>query len=407
VLNKYSQALKVEGKSPEYVEHRDLTIRLFAKFVKKDMIEVTTEDILAFLSQYRKSEEVDLLHKGIGTYNQRLSHLIKYFKWLYHPDISPRERPRPSIVQNLKPIKRKEKSIYKPTDLWTVEDDLLFLKYCPLKRDRCYHAMSRDASCRPSEILKLRIKDVVFKMAGNKQYAEILVNGKTGSRHIPLINSIPYVKDHLDEHPFRTVPNSPLICGFGKSLGKFMKEAHLWRIYKKYKTEYFPRLLNHQNIPSEDKQKITELLTKPWNPYIRRHSALTEKSKFLKESILRQHAGWTNDSQMPNIYLHYFGNESSESILEAYGLKTKQEEIDKMHPVQCPNCSEPNKLDSKFCAKCRMVLSYDAYTETVEEKESEIKLLGQKYERDMKDMREEMESKFSQILEKIDVKKLS
>ncbi|MFZ0405720.1 MAG: hypothetical protein WAL79_07835, partial [Nitrososphaeraceae archaeon] len=62
--------------------------------------------------------------------------------------------------------------------------------------------MSRDASCRPSEILKVRIKDVVFKLAGNKQYAEVLVNGKTGSRHIPLINSIPYVKDYLDEHPF-------------------------------------------------------------------------------------------------------------------------------------------------------------------------------------------------------------
>jgi ribosomal protein L37AE/L43A len=199
--------------------------------------------------------------------------------------------------------------------------------------------------------------------------AEVLVNGKTGSRHIPLINSIPYVKDYLDEHPFRTVPNSPLICGFGKSLGKFMKEAHLWRIYKKYKTEYFPRLLDDHNISAEDKQKIRELLTKPWNPYIRRHSALTEKSKFLKESILRQHAGWTNDSQMPNIYLHYFGNESSESILEAYGLKPKQEEIDKMQPVQCPNCNERNRIDSKFCSKCRMVLSYDAYTETVEEKQ--------------------------------------
>ena len=124
----------------------------------------------------------------------------------------------------------------------------------------------------------------------------------------------------MDGHPFRTNANSPLICGYGKSLGKFVPETHLWRIYKKYKTEFFPRLLNDQNIPSEDKQKIKELLTKPWNPYIRRHSALTKKSKFLKESILRQQVGWTNYSQMPNIYLHYFGNESSESILEAYGL---------------------------------------------------------------------------------------
>jgi hypothetical protein len=26
----------------------------------------------------------------------------------------------------------------------------------------------------------------------------------------------------------------------------------------------------------------------------------------------------------------------------------------------------PNKPDSKFCAKCRMVLTYDAYNETLE-----------------------------------------
>ena len=42
---------------------------------------------------------------------------------------------------------------------------------------------------------------------------------------------------------------------------------------------------------------------------------------------------------------------------------------------QCPNCSEPNKPDSKFCAKCRMVLTYDAYSETLEsEKQKEDKL---------------------------------
>jgi site-specific recombinase XerD len=94
VLNRYSQALKIEGNSPEYVEHLDHTMRLFAKFVKKDMTEVITEDILDFLSKYRRDEELDPLHKGIGTYNQRLAHLIKYFKWLYYPDISPKERPK-------------------------------------------------------------------------------------------------------------------------------------------------------------------------------------------------------------------------------------------------------------------------------------------------------------------------
>ena len=62
--------------------------------------------------------------------------------------------------------------------------------------------ISRDSSCRPHEILKLKIRDIAFKTTGNYQYAEVLVNGKTGSRPIPLIDSIPYLKDYLDhEHP--------------------------------------------------------------------------------------------------------------------------------------------------------------------------------------------------------------
>jgi len=77
---------------------------------------------------------------------------------------------------------------------------------------------------------------------------------------------------------------------------------------------------------------------------------------------------------MPQKYLYYFGNESSESLLEAYGIVTKDlKSTDALKPKQCPNCSEPNKPDSKFCAKCRMVLTYDAYNETVEEKEDKGK----------------------------------
>ena len=51
---------------------------------------------------------------------------------------------KPEVIENLKQLKRKEKSIYKPTDLWTQEDDQLFLKYCHSTRERCYHMISRD-----------------------------------------------------------------------------------------------------------------------------------------------------------------------------------------------------------------------------------------------------------------------
>jgi hypothetical protein len=70
-------------------------------------------------------------------------------------------------------------------------------------------------------------------------------------------------------------------------------------------------------------------------------------------------------SQMHLKYEHWFGNESSESLLEAYGLVDHGTQIDQLRPKQCPNCNEGNKPDSKFCASCRMVLSYDAYEETL------------------------------------------
>jgi hypothetical protein len=166
-------------------------------------------------------------------------------------------------------------------------------------------------------------------------------------------------------------------------LGRHIHTRSLCKIYRDYKNQLFPKLLDSPNVLPEDKQKIKQLLKKPWNPYIRRHSALTEKSTILKEHVLRQHAGWSARSQMHLKYLHYFGNESSESLLEAYGIMPKGQQIDQLKPKQCPNCNEPNKLDSKFCAKCRMVLTYDAYNETVverQEKDKQIEVLIKKQE---------------------------
>ena len=232
-------------------------------------------------------------------------------------------------MRDIPRYKRKEQSIYKPDDLWTQENDQIFLKYCPDKRIQCYHTISRDSSARPSEILKLRVKDIKFKRAGDKTYAEISVNGKTGSRVIPLFNSIPYIKDWLNNHPQPGNPNAFLIPSMNSTtFGRKLSSLSLNGIYRQNHEKKFPRLLNDENVPAEDKNKIKELLKKPWNPYLRRHTALTEKSKnkHINEHQLRQHAGWSPLSQMHLKYIHYFGNESSDSLLEAYGVVTGEQE---------------------------------------------------------------------------------
>jgi integrase/recombinase XerD len=411
VIANYIMSMKTETNlSDNYRRSIIMLLSKFSLFFKnqKTFKSMTREDILSFLDSFRKIEGVDPMHKWIGTYNTYRIHLMRFFKWLYFPDIEQDNRPKPSVIENIPQLKRKEKSIYKPTDLWSQQDDSLFLKYCPNPRDRCYHAMSRDSAARPHELLKLRIKDIVFKLTNDKkQYAEILVNGKTGARHIPLINSIPYIKDWISQHPQSGNPNSILLCGFGKSLGRIINIISLRRIYQDYKDKLFTKLLDNPNVLPEDKQQIRELLKKPWNPYIRRHSSLTEKAIILKEHTLRQFAGWSPASNMHLKYIHWFGSESAESILEAYGMVTKDKnQLSVLRSISCPNCNEPNKPGSRFCAQCKMVLTYDAYNETLEdqkEKESEVQRLQEKYQQEMKAMREEMESKFQQILTKIDV----
>ncbi len=237
----------------QFLSELSKTVGIDKKF--NDMM-ATNEDILLYLDSCRKPENDDPLHKWIGTFNTKRIILFRFFRWLQYPDVanpdkrnelSAAER-KPECIMDIPKLKRKEVSCYKPSDIWTQEDDLLFLKWVTSKRDRCYHTMSRDLSARPHEILNLKIKDVVFKTVDTKQYAEVLVNGKTGSRHIPLIQSIPYIKDWLSNHPSRNNPKSPLFVSVGKrSMGrKQLTRMGLYKIYNDYKHVFFPKLLEIQ-----------------------------------------------------------------------------------------------------------------------------------------------------------------
>jgi|SRR6187200_721486 hypothetical protein len=136
--------------------------------IEKKFIDMARDDVLCYLDKCRKPEDEDPLHKWIGSYNSKLVVLLRFFKWLHYPNVDdPRRRSelsalerKPDCIMGIKRLKRKEISCYKPSDLWTQEDDLVFLKWVTNKRDRCYHTMARDLSARPHEILNLKIKDV-------------------------------------------------------------------------------------------------------------------------------------------------------------------------------------------------------------------------------------------------------
>lgn len=358
----------------------------FNRFLNyKDFETINKKEILDYLNSLRKSEVDDPIHKWIGTFNTRQIVLSKFFRWIYNKEEYNKDNwKNPDCILGIKPLPRKEKSPYKPDDIWTDEEHALFLKYCPEKRDRCYHAMANDTSCRPHELLSLRLSDIKFKLSTTGiQYAEVhILDSKTKPRTLPLIFSVPYIKEWIESHPLANNSNSWLFISLGdRSFGKQLTENALYKLYaRNYKGKYFHRLLADANVDERDKSQIRNLVTKPWAPYIQRHSALTKKSQILKESTLRDHAGWSMTSRMPDVYIHYFGNESSKSLLQAYGIEDfSKKQIDILKSKVCPNCSEANKQDSKFCVKCRMVLSYDGFNQARSEDTNKI----QKLEEDM------------------------
>jgi integrase/recombinase XerD len=348
----------------------------------KHFKDMTRQDILNFLDKFRKSEQADPLHKWVGTYEISRIILLRFFRWLYYPDLPEDKRPKPAIMENINKIKRREISVYKPTDLWTEEDDVLFYKYCPSVRDRCWHAVTRDTGCRPHELLRLKIKDVVIQqLDGGYHIARITVNGKTGVRNVRLNNAYPFYKEWISNghHPFSSNPNAFLFCGMGrKNTGRKISVDAIQAVYEKYKKEHFPKLLEDPTVPEEDKRKIRDLLRKPWNLYVRRHTAATEISKNVKDPVaIDQYMGWSHAGNTRQKYQHYFSDDGIDAVLIADGLPisvtAKGATKGLLKPKSCPNCSESNKPDSKFCTNCKFVLSFDAFDEITNESEQKAK----------------------------------
>jgi hypothetical protein len=369
----------------------------------KGMVELQDmkqDHVDGYLQSMRRDKETDPDQRWIATHNNRAMTYTNFFRWLYYPDLEPEQRVKkvkPDVIANITFFKKKSKTNIKPTQLWTAMEDQVFLKYCPDPRVALYHVMADDTSGRPHELLAKRIGDVkVIKTTNNSTYAEMEIGrgGKTRPRIVPLMKSLPYFKTLLQIHPRASDPNAFVFFKRdqrSKYINRPIKPISLNRLYRDLKLKYFPKVLvDRDDVPTDDKAIIKGLLEKPWNPYIQRHSALTEKARVLKEYNLRQYAGWTKTSSMIEIYTHDLGGESSQELLAAYGIIAQADPGREMlQPKYCTNCQEPNKHDARFCAnsRCGMPLTFEAYEsmkEKQQEKENDIERLKQ----DMEELRE-------------------
>ena len=257
-------------------------------------------------------------------------------------------------------------------------------------------ALFWDLDARNHEVTLLKIKHIRLKERYGE--GEIPHEAKTGTGPILLTSSFPYVRDWLNEHPFRNEPEARLICNL--MTGSPVNPEAMWTMMKQLRLRIVRMLENGAIIDHDEKQKVEYLLkAKRWNPYCIRHSAITSDSDFLPEYALKKKVRWSMNSKQGSRYIkRRMGNDLKKQILIHNGILTENE-IQKSPSVMiCPRCSLINALDNKYCSKCSYPLVPSAFEEIKAAEDTKIQSLQEKHEQDIKVMREEMNQQFSQIM---------
>jgi hypothetical protein len=404
----FHEFMKENGASERHQNNNLKAVLSLAQFMSsKSLGEISNrDDILTFLQTKIKDKEVDPDQKWITTYNDYLHRLKHFVRWLYNRanSVSMDEWKTPDFLQTLKPKKTKRLSPYSETEIWEKDEFLSIIKYEPYKRNKAALALMWDLNARNHEITLLRIKNIRLKQKYGE--GEIPFQAKTGSGPLLLTVSFPYVRDWLNEHPFRNEPNARLICNLHN--GAPIKPEALRTMMEQLKKRII-RLLNTNGIADMEERNKLELLInrKRFNPYCIRHSSICHDSDYLPEYALKKKVRWRINSKQGARYIkNRMGNELKRNILEHNGIIVEETQKKKSSVSTCPRCDAVNSLENKYCYQCSYPISPQAFDEIKEEENKKINDLEKKYLKDIEFLKHEMESKFQKLFDTIDVKNL-
>jgi integrase/recombinase XerD len=417
LIAEFHQFMKENGTSQRHQNNNLKAIIAFAEFLgtNKTFYQVKSKDqITCFLDTKMKTDSSDPEKRWITTWNDYLVRIKHFFRWLYNSKIksdkdnslcnvsfSSADWETPAFA-NIKAKRTKRLSPYDENEIWDLEELKKVIKYAPFKRNKAALALLWDLNGRNHEITLLKIKNIRMKERYGE--GEIPNQAKTGSGPALLTFSFPYVRDWLNEHPFRNTPDARLICNLNN--GAPIKPEALWTMMKQLRTRIH-RLIETDAIANDSEKETLRVLlsTKKFNPYCLRHSSISHDSDYLPEYALKKKARWSMNSKQPSRYIKArMGNDLKRKILVENGIWTDDDNIKPKSTIaDCARCSVVNCIDNKYCSSCSYPLTPSAFEEIKAAEELKLHTLQVKYENEMRSMREEIENKFQQILAKIDI----
>lgn len=347
LLQEFYEYLKEIGTSENYQTQNLKQLINYARYLgpEKMFYDIRTKDeIISFLNTKIKDGHADPDKKWITTWNDYLWRIKYFFRWFYNFKLVKEKSEEPADISDwktpsflsIKKKKSKRISPYLESELSEKEDLLTIIKYEPNKRNKAILSLLWDLDARPHDITSLKIKHVRLKEKYGE--GEIPHEAKTGAGPMLLTCSFPYVRDWLNEHPFKHESNARIICNLNN--GSPLTPDAIDKVMKQLR-ERIIRLLEKSEINNPDeKEKLRSLLaSKKWNPYCIRYSAITSDSDFLPEYALKKKVRWSMNSKQGNRYIkRRMGNDLKQKILAYNGIISTGESQSKPSVLSCPRC---------------------------------------------------------------------
>lgn len=213
--------LKEIGTSENYQNQNLKQLIGFARYLGKQKIFYDIrfkEEIVSFLNTKTKDTTIDPDKKWITTWNDYLWRIKYFFRWFQNYKIVKEKGQEPKNTSDwvtptyvsIKKKRSKRISPYLETELWEKQEVLDIIKYEPYKRNKAALSLLWDLDARPHEITLLKIKHIRLREKYGE--GEIPHEAKTGTGPILITSSFPYLRDWLNEHPFKNEPNARLVC---------------------------------------------------------------------------------------------------------------------------------------------------------------------------------------------------
>lgn len=193
VAKEFNDGLIMAGAKGETRRHYLTCLKHLTLNIKKEYRSITKKDIehyIVFLSKkYKKN-----------TIKDRLIFVKSvFFVWLYQKKTEDLQ-----LVNWIKIPRINNGKL--PEEILSQEDIKNMVQVANTLRNKAMIFTLYESGCRKGEFLGLKIKHVTLDNYG----AVLMVDGKTGSRRIRLIDSVPDLINWLNAHPGREDPESPL-----------------------------------------------------------------------------------------------------------------------------------------------------------------------------------------------------